>query len=155
VQNPRDSVSVSRFIRATPERIFDVLVDPARHPEFDGSGSVKAAAEGSPERLAAGAKFQMSMKRGIAYSMVNTVTEFDENRLIAWAPKPSNGRGSRWVGRIWRYELEPVGDGTKVTETWDISKEGLRFFLRYVAAGGTRKGMEKSLEQLDALVTAS
>jgi uncharacterized protein YndB with AHSA1/START domain len=154
VPNPRNSVSVSRVIAATPDRIFDVLSNPARHTEFDGSGSVKAAADGSPERLTMGSKFQISMKRVIGYSMLNTVTEYDENRLIAWSPKPSNGRGSRFVGRIWRYELEAVGGGTKVTETWDISKEGLRFVLRLVARNDTRKAMEKSLEQLDALVTA-
>ena len=153
--NPRDSVSVNRIIAAPPDRIFDVLANPARHPEFDGSGSVKVAAEGSPERLSGGAKFQMAMKRGVAYSMVNTVTEFDENHRIAWSPKPSNGRGGRWVGRIWRYELEPVEAGTRVTETWDISKEALRFVLRYVASNQTRKAMEKSLEQLDELVTKS
>ena len=96
------------------------------------------------------------MKRGFGYSMLNTVTEFDENRRIAWSPKPASGRGGRWVGRIWRYELEPVdGDRTKVTETWDISKEALRFVLRYIALGMTRKAMEKSLEKLDALVTSA
>jgi uncharacterized protein YndB with AHSA1/START domain len=145
---------VSRVIAATPERIFDVLSNPARHTEFDGSGSVKAAADGSPERLTMGSKFQIAMKRGIGYSMLNTVTEYDENHLIAWSPKPSNGRGAKFVGRIWRYELERTGSSTKVTETWDISKEGLRFVLRLVARNGTRKAMEKSLEQLDALVTS-
>ena len=154
--NPRDSVSVERVIAATPAQIFDVIADPARHHEFDGSGSVKDADPGAPRRLAAGAKFGMSMKRGFGYSMLNTVTEFDENRRIAWSPKPANGRGGRWVGRIWRYELEPVDGGrTKVTETWDISKEALRFVLRYIALGTTRKAMEKSLEKLDALVTAT
>ena len=153
--NPRDSISVERVIAATPERIFDVIADPARHRDFDGSGSVKQATSGAPQRLAAGASFGMSMKRGIGYSMLNTVTEFDENRRIAWSPKPASGRGARWVGRIWRYQLEPVDGGTRVTETWDISKEALRFVLRYIAAGGTRKAMEKSLERLDALVTSA
>jgi hypothetical protein len=95
----------------------------------------------------------MSMKRGIGYSMVNTVTEFEENQRIAWSPKPASGRGARFVGRIWRYTLEPVDGGTKVTETWDISKEALRLVLRYVAIKQTRKSMEKSLENLEALVT--
>jgi uncharacterized protein YndB with AHSA1/START domain len=153
--NPRDAVSVERIIAAPPEQIFDVIANPGRHPDFDGSGSVKAAPAGSPERLSLGATFGMSMKRGIAYSMLNTVTEFEPNRRIAWSPKPASGRGSRWVGRIWRYELEPVEGGTKVTETWDISEEGIRFFLRYAAAGQTRKAMEKSLDRLDALVTKS
>jgi len=152
--HPNDIVSVERVIPAPPDRIFDILADPHRHPEIDASGSVKAATPDSPKRLALGSTFQMSMKRGVGYSMLNTVTEFDENRRIAWSPKPAKGRGARFVGRIWRYELEPVEGGTKVTETWDISKEGLRFVLRYIARNDTTKSMKKSLEQLEALATA-
>jgi uncharacterized protein YndB with AHSA1/START domain len=151
--DPRDSLSVQRVIAAPADRIFDVIADPARHREFDGSGSVKEVADNAPTRLSLGSTFQMAMKRGIGYSMVNTVTEFDENRRIAWSPKPPGKLGARLVGRIWRYELEPVEGGTKVTETWDISEEGLRFVLRHIAVGGTKKAMEKSLETLDSLVT--
>ena len=140
------------MIAAPRERIFDVLADPARHPEFDGSGSVKHVAAGTPSRLTLGATFQMAMQRGVKYSMLNTVTEYEEDRLLAWSPKPANGRGSRFVGRIWRYELEAVDGGTKVTETWDISKEALRPLLRHVGARQTKKSMEKSLETLDELV---
>ncbi|MGH9007943.1 MAG: SRPBCC family protein [Acidimicrobiales bacterium] len=93
------------------------------------------------------------MKRGISYSMVNTVTEFEDNRRIAWSPKPASGRGARFVGRTWSYTLEPVGGGTKVTETWDISTEALRYVLRLVAVKDTRRSMEKSLANLEALVT--
>jgi uncharacterized protein YndB with AHSA1/START domain len=146
---------VERVIAAPADRIFNLLANPARHTEFDGSGSVKAAAADAPDRLALGSKFQIAMKRGIGYSMLNTVTEFEENRRIAWSPKPANGRGARFIGRIWRYELEPVEGGTKVTETWDISEEGLRFVLRLVAVNGTRKAMGKSLEQLDALAISN
>jgi uncharacterized protein YndB with AHSA1/START domain len=149
----RDSISVDRIIPAPAAAIFDVLADPARHPEIDGYRSVKAPTADAPARLSLGATFQMSMKRGIGYSMVNTVTEFEENERIAWSPKPASGRGGRFVGRIWRYTLEPVDGGTKVTETWDISKEALRFVLRYVAVKDTRKSMEKSLENIEALVT--
>src|SRR5579871_521085 len=141
----RDSFSVERIIPAPPERIFDLLADPARHPQIDASGTVKAPAPGTPTRLSLGATFQMSMKRGIGYSMVNTVTEFEENRRIAWSPKPASGHGARFIGRIWRYTLESVDGGTKVTETWDISKEALRPILRHLAAKDTRKSMEKSL----------
>jgi uncharacterized protein YndB with AHSA1/START domain len=155
VTNPHDVVSVERLIAAPPEKIFDILANPHRHPDFDGSSSVKGATADSPDRLSVGAKFQMSMKLGVGYSMMNTVTEFEEDRRIAWSPKPSNGLGARWVNRIWRYELTPADGGTKVTETWDISREGTRVFLRVVAAGRVRQAMEKSLEKLDALVTAS
>ena len=152
--NPRDVVWVERVIHAPTAAIFDVLADPARHPEIDGSGTVLQARPGSSSRLSAGATFGMDMKLGVRYGMVSTVTEFDEGRLIAWSPKPANGRGARFIGRIWRYELEPVDDGTRVRETWDISHEGFRFFLRYSAGSQIRRAMTKSLERLDRLVTS-
>jgi uncharacterized protein YndB with AHSA1/START domain len=151
----KDSVSVQRVIAAPAPTIFEIIATPARHPDFDGSGSVRQVAAGAPERLSMGAQFAMAMKRGVGYSMLNTVTEFEVDRRIAWSPKPANGRGSRWVGRIWRYELEPVDGGTNVTETWDISNEGIRFILRHVAARPTRKAMEKSLQKLEALATST
>lgn len=152
--NPRDVVTAERLIHAPAAAIFDVLADPGRHPEFDGSGTVKGARPGTPSRLALGATFGMDMQRGLRYGMVNTVTEFEEGRRIAWSPKPANGRGARFIGRIWRYELEPVDEGTVVKETWDISEEGLRHVLRYVAASRTRADMGRSLERLEQLVTS-
>jgi hypothetical protein len=95
----------------------------------------------------------MDMQQGVRYGMISTVTEFEEGRRIAWSPKPANGRGARFVGRIWRYELEPAAEGTLVRESWDISHEGLRFILRYIAGSRTRRNMEESLERLGRLVT--
>jgi uncharacterized protein YndB with AHSA1/START domain len=152
--NPRDIVTAERVIHAPPAAIFDLLAAPDRHPDFDGSGSVKGLQPGGPARLTEGAIFGMDMQQGLRYGMVNTVTEFEEGRRIAWSPKPANGRGARFVGRIWRYELEPVEGGTRVRETWDISHEGIRHILRYVAASRTRRHMEKSLEKLEDLVTS-
>lgn len=104
------SVSASRTIAAPAERIFDVLADPSRHHEFDGSGSVQAASGGTPTRLALGTRFGMQMKIGIPYRITNEVVELEENRRIAW----------RHFGRhVWRYELEPTDGGTIVTETFD------------------------------------
>jgi uncharacterized protein YndB with AHSA1/START domain len=150
----RDIVSVERVIPAPAAAIFDILADPARHPEIDGSGSVRAV-RGSASRLAKGATFGMEMRRGLPYAMVNTVTEFDEGRRIAWEPRLAGGPVARFAGRVWRYELEPVDGGTLVRETWDISREALRFVLRYVAAARTRQDMAKSLERLDTMATTA
>ena len=38
--------SVERVIETPPQKIFDLLADPSRHPEIDGSGSVRAASAG-------------------------------------------------------------------------------------------------------------
>ena len=150
--NHRDIVSVERVMRAPAGTIFEVLADPRRHPEIDGSGTVRHARPDAPDRLSLGATFAMDMRRGLRYGMINTVTEFDEGRRIAWSPKPANGRGARFFGRIWRYELEPVDGGTRVRETWDISSEGLRFLLRHLYASRFRQDMTRSLERLDNLV---
>src|SRR5215207_9936017 len=64
-----DTVSVERIIPAAPEKIFDLLADPARHRDIDGSGTVRDAKAGS-ERLTLGSTFGMAMKMGIPYSMV-------------------------------------------------------------------------------------
>jgi uncharacterized protein YndB with AHSA1/START domain len=152
VPSSTDVETVERVIPAPAEKIFDLLADPSRHRDIDGSGTVREAKE-SPQRLSLGATFGMSMKLGVGYSMSNTVIEFDENRRIAWQTRGSGSLGSKFGGRIWRYELEPVDGGTRVRETWDISEESLKFVVR-PARKKTRTSMEQTLERIEELVTA-
>ena len=50
----------------------------------------------------------------------NHVVEFEEGRRIAWLPSEP---GRRPPGHLWRWELEPLGEGrTRVTHTYDWSK---------------------------------
>lgn len=119
----RDVVTVERVIAAPADRIFELLADPARHRDIDGSGSVRAA-KNSPSRLTMGAQFGMSMHLGIGYSMLNEIIEFDDGKRIAWQTRPASNFQRRYFGgRIWRYELEPADAGTLVRESWDISQE--------------------------------
>ena len=147
--------TAERVIPAPADKIFDLLADPSRHRDIDGSGTVRDAKNGS-QRLALGSKFGMSMKLGIPYSMTNEVIEFDENRTIAWQTKPPVSWGAKLGGgRIWRYDLEPVDGGTLVRETWDISQEAA-LSKPLVARGRdhTVKNMEKTLARIEELVTA-
>lgn len=144
--NP-DVATVQRFIAASPEAIFDLLADPARHREIDGSGTVRDASGGS-QRLQLGSTFGMAMKMGIPYSMVNTVIEFEENRRIAWQPKPAIGLMRRFAGgRIWRYVLEPKDGGTLVSESWDISQEVNPKAVRRLRSR-TVQSMDATLERI-------
>jgi len=146
-----DVASVERLIAAPPEAIFAILADPARHQEIDGSGTVRGTPEGS-QRLALGSKFGMSMKMGIGYTMVNTVVEFEENRRIAWQPRPEQAIMRFFVGgRIWRYELEPQAGGTLVRESWDISQEKHKTAVRPLRSK-TVDSMTKTLERIAAVV---
>ena len=151
-----EPVTVQRLIPAPAEAIFDLLADPGRHHEIDGSGTIVGARSAGERRLALGDSFGMDMDWGVNYATKNVVVEFEENRRIAWqtlAPKPLS---YVLTGRIWRYELEPVEGGTIVRETWDTRQEALpsRYVVRATLTDLTRRNMEKTLQRIQDVVTA-
>lgn len=125
--DPAKIVSHSVVVNAPANVIFDLLADPRRHHEIDGSGSVQGANDNAPARLSLGANFGMSMKIGAPYKITNTVVEFEDNARIAWR---------HFGGHIWRYILEPVTDGTgsgastKVTEQFDWNGSRSQLLMR-------------------------
>lgn len=140
------------MIPASPEQIFEVLAQPSRHRDIDGSGTVRDA-DPQSARLSLGATFGMSMKAGLGYRMENEVVEFEEGRRIAWQPRPSAKFMRRFAGgRVWRYELEPVDGGTRVRESWDITQEVHRRMVRPMRAA-TLKSMAATLERLEQLLS--
>ena len=150
-----DVVSVERCIPAGPAAIFALVADAARHPDIDGSGTVRQAKPGGPKKLSLGSRFGMSMKVGIRYSMVSTVIEYEEDRRIAWQSRPNGFVGKLTGGRIWRYELEPAEGGTLVRESWDISQDHQRSLLRHGPMGKqTAQAMAKTLEKIEEIVTS-
>ncbi|WP_063630383.1 fumarylacetoacetate hydrolase family protein [Amycolatopsis thermoflava] len=141
---PEMLITRSITISAPPEAVFDVIADPRRHGQFDGSGTVADTIAG-PSRLTLGSEFSVSMVLfDVPYQVTNTVVEYEENRRIAWA-HPGQHR--------WRYELEEVEDGTLVTETCDFTTSpwGERVAG---SAWGRRdaEAIEKTLLRLKALV---
>lgn len=134
-------------IDAPAAQIFDIIADPYRHPEFDGSGTVKKGLSG-PHRLSKGATFGMDMKMGFPYKIKNTVEEFDEPTRIAW----------RHAGRHrWRYELRAIDDNTtEVTETFDGSTALFPPALNVMKAyDKNQTAILKSLVRLKTLVEAA
>jgi len=135
----RRIISVSQFVPAPANEIFELLASPARHPEIDGSGSVKSPLHG-PQRLSLGAKFGMSMRIGLPYRITNVVVEFEEGRRIGWR---------HFGGHVWRYILEPVEGGTLVTEQFDYSTNRANWLLRAMNAVATNEvSMRKTLLNL-------
>ena len=106
-------VSASREIAASPERIFELIADPAQQPRWDGNDNLAEAAEGQRVRQV-GDVFIMTITSGAIRE--NHVVEFDEGRRLAWRPSEP---GRRQPGHLWRWELEPAGDSTRVTHTYD------------------------------------
>jgi uncharacterized protein YndB with AHSA1/START domain len=139
--DPRHVVSVTRLIPAPRERLFDLVADPAMHPRIDGSGTVRALAAGSPERLGPDARFGMAMRMGLPYRISNRVVEFEEGRRIAWM---------HFSRAVWRWEFVDAEGGTQVTESFDWSRARSRTVMRRFAPGNT-VSMRRSLERLEEL----
>ena len=138
-------VSRSIIVPAPSADIFNLLANPRRHHEIDGSGSVQAAELDSPERLSLNAKFGMKMKIVVPYKMMNTVVEFEEGARIGWR---------HFGGHIWRYILEPVEGGTKVTEQFDMNTSKSQLMMKLTnAAENNGKNIEKTLANLVRVFT--
>ena len=96
-------------------------------------------------RLSLGSKFGDEHAHRAPLPISNEVVEYDKNRLIAW---------QHFGKHRWRYELEPVDGGTKVTETFDWSTARGPKFIELM--GYPKKhpaNMDKTLERLEAVVT--
>ena len=114
---PPRVVSASRDIAAGPERIFELIADPAQQPRWDGNDNLASAPAGQRVRRT-GDMFTMTLTRGEVRE--NHVVEFEEGRRIAWTPAE---RGKRPPGHLWRWELEPAGASrTRVTCTYDWTR---------------------------------
>ena len=135
------TVSASVIVSASPAEGFDLLRRPDRHGEFDGSGTVKSVVNG-PEVLEEGSTFTMSMRMGLPYRIRNRVVEFELDRRIAW----------RHFGKhLWRYELEEVEAGCRVTETFDFSGGPVWFYLRANIPSRNLASIHGTLERLTAI----
>jgi RNA polymerase sigma-70 factor, ECF subfamily len=159
--NEDQPVAVSRRICAPAHDIFQILANPVRHLEFDGSGMLRGAVSTSTIS-GVGDVFVMKMYYSDLgdYEMNNHVVDYEPDRRIGWEPEagrghsrvgPDSSEPARW-GHRWAYRLTPDGpDATVVTETYDCSR----------APEDKRAGMDngkvwiesmtKTLERLDAL----
>lgn len=119
-----DRIEVSRAIAAEPAAIFAVLRDPAGHVAIDASGMLMWAT-GSPAG-AVGDTFVMHMDRDALrdvdlgeYEVTVIFLTYEHDREIAWTV----GRNAdQRFGHVYGYRLEPIAEGTLVTQYYDWSQ---------------------------------
>jgi len=135
------------LVKAPAAEVFAIVSDPHRHPELDGSGTVRDVDVKGPHHLAVGDKFTVGMKQfGLPYKITSTVTELQEGKVIEWQHP---------LGHKWRWELVEATPGddkiTEVTETFDYST--VKVPLVITAFGYDKKngdGITSTLERLAA-----
>jgi uncharacterized protein YndB with AHSA1/START domain len=150
------SITVERTINAASDAVFDVLSNPDRHQEVDGSGFIKAVAKG--DRITGvGDRFTMDMAgdhMGGEYQTDNHVVGYDRNRLLVWQTAPAGTEPKGWK---WAWELESQGsDRTLVRHTYDwsqVSDEAL--LAKNLFPLVSQEQLEDSLQRLDQAVTGA
>ena len=159
------SVEVSCRIEASAARIFEILSNPQRHMDFDGSNMVRGADSNRPIS-GIGDTFTMKMHRlGRDYEMINYVVEFEPDRRIFWEPAPGDvdtagGEPAKVgipAGYRWGYILTPDdGDATVVTEVFhygpisELLREGGEWIN---GSNPVRESMTATLGKLDKIST--
>lgn len=104
----QNQIVVTRTVNAPAQDIFDVLTDPARHRELDGSGFIRS--DQQAQRITGtGQVFTMNMTgdhMGGDYQTDNHVTGYDENQLLAWQTAHAGAR--RRDARLGRRGLDSM-----------------------------------------------
>ena len=116
-------VAVRMDVRAPAERVFEVVSDVARGPEWrSGLTAVEiVSAAGAPLR------WRETMASG-TITMVHESTD-PPRRLVSRIDDPDLPFGGRWI-----YDLVPAADGTTltITEEGEVYNPFFRFFSRFV-----------------------
>lgn len=144
-EEPGRVVRVTREIRSSSDRIFELIADPAQQPRWDGNDNLEEAEPGQRVR-AVGAVFTMRLTMGSVRE--NQVVDFVEGHRIAWRPAEP---GQPPPGHVWAWELEPLDPSTTlVTHSYDWTR--LTDPTRLARARATTaERLQASLERLAAL----
>jgi len=146
-----DAVTV--HMDAPPDRIWELVSDVTRIGRYSPETFEAEWVDGATGPVV-GAKFRGHVKRngrGPTYWTTCTVLASEPGREFAFgvgsSDKPLN---------IWRYRLEPTGDGTDVTESFELSRTPmLRLYwalLGWTRGRTNRDGMRITLERVKAEV---
>jgi hypothetical protein len=149
-----DHDAVSMVIEATPERVYDLCSDVTRTPELSPEVTSCRWLDGATGP-AVGARFKARNKvqRGPSWANKPVVTVADPGREFAFT-RTEFGGGTM----LWRYQLEPVGTGTRVTESYEVLRpmsRGMWFVIERVCGRHDRRadlrlGMETTLSRVRA-----
>jgi uncharacterized protein YndB with AHSA1/START domain len=147
----QDSVTV--HMDAPADRIWDLVSDVTKIGRYSPE-TFEAEWLDGVTGPAVGAKFRGHVKRngkGPTYWTTCTVRECEPGRAFSFGVGP----GDKPLN-IWRYQLEPSGEGTDVTESFQLAQTAsLRLYwavLGWARGRTNRDGMRTTLERIKAEV---
>ena len=147
------SITVTRSVDIPAKDLFNILSNPERHPEIDGSGFV--VSDDKTDRISGqGDVFRMNMHgdhMGGDYKTENHVTGFEENKFISWQTAPAGEEPPGWE---WIWELTSTGsDSADIRLTYDWSKVDQETVNQIGFPLVTEEQLEASMGRLAAAAT--
>lgn len=146
--------SVAIHMAAPPGRVWALVSDVTRIGEFSPETFEAEWLDGATAPTV-GARFRGHVRRngrGPVYWTRCEVTDCDPGRTFGFSVAGPRGR----TVNTWRYRLEPSGDGTEVTESFELANRPILWlYWRFAgrARGRTnRNGMRTTLERIRAVV---
>jgi hypothetical protein len=113
-----DHDQVTVHIDAPPEAVYELIADVTRTPEFSPEIQRCTWLDGAT-CPAVGARFEAVNKvtRGPAWKNRPVVTAAQRGQEFAFS------RTEKFSGTVvWRYQLEPEGSGTRLTESYEVTR---------------------------------
>jgi hypothetical protein len=153
-----DHDAVQLHMRATPQAAYSLVADVTRMPEFSPEILSCTWIDGATGP-AVGARFKArnQVPKRPAWNNKPVVTAMESGRRFSFA------RTEPFGGTVeWTYEFEPEGDGTRVTESYAVTKKmspvgwfviGI-LFARKDRRADLREGMERTLARMRDVVEA-
>jgi uncharacterized protein YndB with AHSA1/START domain len=147
-------------VAASPDRVWALVSDFKRHPEFAGSKSItKVVDHEGPAR--AGDRFVAHEKFGPQkFDAPSDITLADAPRELAWVSFPPMKEGNRGDGGrvLWSYSLEPAAAGTRLTHRMQVlepEKGVLGLKIMYKVFSLPKRQREGILTTLNAIKAAA
>jgi uncharacterized protein YndB with AHSA1/START domain len=148
--------SVTLHMNASPHAVWELVSDVTRIGRYSPETFEAEWLDGATGP-AVGAKFRGHVKRnqkGPTYWAPCTITECEPNRRLTFAlGEPGK------VLNTWSYRLTPVGDGTDVTESFQLTDNlAMRTYwalLGWARGKTNRNGMQTTLNRIRAEVESA
>lgn len=146
-------ISASVDVAAPPERVWAVVSDVTRMPEWSPELRRLYPVGGREPRV--GMRLIGVNRRGYAlWPTTSTVVRLEPERAVAWKTRQS--------GATWTYELEPTAVGTRLTGRRELAKYtlGTALFAPVIggAAGHDREladGIRSTLDRIKTTIEAA
>jgi len=148
---------VSRYIHAGAPALYEVVADVTRTPELSDEIISADWVEGGGPVVGARFRARNKVPGRPGWSNLPEIIVAEPGREFAFV------RRERFGGDIvWRYRFSPEGTGTRVTESYEVTRpvsKGLMLAIRYIYGRKDRvadlhTGMEQTLKRLETAVGA-